>query len=268
MQIPLYHIDAFTSQAFAGNPAAVCPLDAWPGDELLQNIAAENNLSETAFFVPEGEGFRLRWFTPALEVEFCGHASLATAHVIFTRRQPDKQRIVFLTRRGRFEAAKGEGGEIVMDFPAEPHAPVQAPAGLEQALGRAPAQVFRGPNLMCVFPAPEDIARLAPDMAQLTRLSNALGGACFIATAPAPPAGPHDFVSRFFAPAAGIPEDPVTGSAHCMMAPYWAKRLGKHIVRARQISPRGGEMTCRLKADRVIITGACADYMEGRISLP
>ena len=268
MILTLYQIDAFADKLFEGNPAAVCPLEEWLDDSLMQKIAAENNLSETAFFAPEGEGFRLRWFTPSCEVEFCGHATLASAFVIFsyggaTKNPPD--RIVFETRRGRFFVEKTKGEGLLMNLPAEPHVLSDLPQGLAESLGAEPAHIYKGPNLMAVFDDQKTLETINPHMHALAELCTREGSVGIIVTAPGE--GALDFVSRFFAPAHGIPEDPVTGSAHCMMAPYWAKRLGKPTLRARQISPRGGTLSLTIEGDRVLVEGACRLYMKGEIYL-
>lgn len=264
--IPIYQIDAFTDQLFAGNPAAVCPLLSWLDDDLMQCIAGENNLSETAFFVREGEHFRLRWFTPTVEVDFCGHATLASAYVLFSFLEKERERVVFETRRGRFTVEKAGGSALLMNLPAEPSAVCEALPELSRGLGAAPEETHKGPCLMAVFGSAQDIADLKPDMPVLAKLCRKEESVGIIATAPG--AGDCDFVSRFFAPAQGIPEDPVTGSAHCMMAPYWEKRLGKSTLAARQLSQRGGEVKMRVQGERILMEGECRFYMKGEIALP
>lgn len=260
MIIPLYHVDAFTEHPFEGNPAAVCPLEMWPPDALLQKIARENNLSETAFFVPAGDGFELRWFTPKVEVELCGHATLATAHLLLHRLEPGRDRVAFSTRSGRLEVAR-DGDLLAMDFPAYPPEPVDAPAGLFDALGHDAEAVLRGNYLMVVVRSEWAVRALEPDFAAMDRASineaivTARGSDC-------------DFVSRFFAPGFGVPEDPVTGSAHCSLVPYWAHRLGRTRLQARQVSQRGGELACELRGNRVSIAGRAVMYLEGEIELP
>lgn len=262
---PIYQIDAFTNRLFSGNPAAVAPLDAWLPDELMQAIALENNLSETAFFVPRGEDFELRWFTPAVEVDLCGHATLATAHVLFQHLNYAKPRIVFHTRSGAL-AVERSGQGYQMDFPVDDIRQIEVPPGLERALGRPILEVWQGRNdIMAVLPSQETIMRLEPDMAALKQL----GGRGIIATAPGKEA---DFVSRCFFPAAGVDEDPVTGSAHTTMTPYWAERLLPAGVpgrlEARQLSARGGKLTCSLEGKRVLLEGEAVTFLEGAIFLP
>lgn len=258
MDLTLFQIDAFTSHVFGGNPAAVCPLGHWLPDETLQAIAAENNLSETAFFVPRGADYDLRWFTPATEVDLCGHATLASGALILERLAPDRGSVRFHTRSGVLEVGR-EGGRLVMDFPARPAAPVPPSARVAEALGRAPAALLRGDrDYMAVFADEAEIRALAPDQARLMTLER-LG---MIVTAPGRDV---DFVSRFFAPRMGVSEDPVTGSAHCTLTPYWADRLKKAALTARQVSARGGELECELSGARVLMKGRVAFYLEGTI---
>ena len=261
MRIPLYHIDAFTEGPFTGNPAAVCPLDRWLPDALMQAVAAENNLSETAFFVPEGEGWRLRWFTPTVEVDLCGHATLAAAYVIFNVLMPDRRQVVFRTDKAGDLAVTREGEMIALDFPARPPAICAMPSGLAQALGREPAAVLAARDYLAVYDDPGEVAALAPDFSALARLDR------FAVIATAPGTGEIDFVSRFFAPAQGVDEDPVTGSSHCTLIPYWSGRLGKTRLRARQSSRRGGSLACRLDGDRVGIAGRAVLYLSGIIEI-
>jgi predicted PhzF superfamily epimerase YddE/YHI9 len=263
MDVTLYQIDAFTDRLFAGNPAAVCPLDHWLADDVMQAIAAENNLSETAFVVPQGDAYGLRWFTPAVEVDLCGHATLATAFVILTRLAADRDAVSFDTRSGRLTVHRGAAG-LVMDFPVLPVQDAIDPADPNVAgLGRTPVELHRireahgAPYCLAIYDDEADVATLTPNFAAL--------GANVIATAPGDTV---DFVSRFFAPLSGIDEDPVTGSAHCTLTPYWAGRLGKSELRARQISARGGDIGCRLDGERVFLSGKCVAYMEGRIAVP
>lgn len=258
MTIRLYQVDAFADAVFAGNPAAVCPLDSWLPDPVMQAIAAENNLSETAFFVPDGDAFALRWFTPRVEVDLCGHATLASAFVIMTRLQPDRQRVAFRTRVSGELAVERRDDRYEMDFPRWPADPMDPPVELDEALGVAPGTVYRGPDWMAILDSEATVRAVQPDFAALARLP------CrgLIITAPGDDV---DFVSRFFAPGAGIDEDPVTGSAHCMMAPYWAARLGKDTLTARQVSRRGGEIGCRIAGERVILSGGAVLYLEGEI---
>lgn len=257
MRLPIYQIDAFTDRVFAGNPAAIVPLASWLPDAAMQKIAAENNLSETAFFVPKGGDYELRWFTPSVEVDLCGHATLASAHLIFTTLAPGRDRVAFQTRSGVLNVTR-TGDLLALDFPARPPERCPVPAGLADALGAPPVEVLGARDYLAVFAREADVRALAPDMGKVA----ALDRFAVIATAPGDSC---DFVSRFFAPAKGVPEDPVTGSAHCTLIPYWAKRLGRAKLRARQISARGGELVCEDRGDRVTIAGRAALYLEGSI---
>jgi predicted PhzF superfamily epimerase YddE/YHI9 len=260
MQLPLYWIDAFVRRVGGGNPAAVVPLDAFPDDALLQRIAFENGLSETAFYVRTGPArFHLRWFTPAVEVDLCGHATLATAHVLFHELGEPGAAVTFDTRSGPLVVTRRAEGRIELDFPARPPQPIVAPPALLAGLGAAPAEVLLSPRMwLCVFATARAVAGLRPDHARLATLQPGR----FIVTAPGDDC---DFVSRFFAPDAGIPEDPVTGSAHCTSVPYWAARLGRTALHARQISARGGELWCTLDGDRVRMAGDSVLYLRGQI---
>ena len=258
MKIKQYQVDAFATRAFEGNPAAVCPLERWLDDGILQAIAEENNLSETAFFVPSETGFKLRWFTPVAEVELCGHATLATAHVIFEILGYTKQVITFETRSGELFVER-KGKCLAMDFPACPPTSREISETLVQGLGRRPIEVLAADDYMAIFDSEATIRAITPNYALLDQLD--LRGV--IITAPGIDA---DFVSRFFAPKFGIPEDPVTGSAHCELAPYWANKLGKNILSAKQVSKRGGDITCEVKADRVVLTGCAVTFMEAEIA--
>jgi len=258
MKLPLYQVDAFASRVFAGNPAAVCPLDGWIPEELMQSIAAENNLSETAFFVREVQRYALRWFTPAAEVDLCGHATLASAYVVFRYLEPGRGEVRFGSRSGEL-VVRAEGAELVLDFPARPGTPAPAPPLLVAGLGATPVEVLDAPYWMAVFESEREVRALAPDLARLTEL-----GRPVIATAPGDAV---DFVSRFFAPAVGVPEDPVTGSAHCTLTPYWAARLDKERLTARQVSARGGELRCVHAGERTLIGGRAALYLEGTIEV-
>jgi PhzF family phenazine biosynthesis protein len=261
MKIPLFQIDAFAEGPFTGNPAAVCPLESWLSADVMQAIAAENNLSETAFFVPEGEGSRLRWFTPKAEVDLCGHATLAAAYVIFRFLQPDRQRVLFNTQKAGDLVVTRDDGLLALDFPARPPMPCAVPEALGAALGREPVALLAARDYLAVYDSPEQIAALAPDFAALARLDR------FAVIVTAPGSGDVDFVSRFFAPAQGVDEDPVTGSAHCTLIPYWAARLGKTRLRARQLSRRGGYLSCALLGDRVSIAGRAVLYLQGTIEV-
>lgn len=261
MRTPIFQIDAFTTQRFAGNPAAVLPMQAFPADALMQAIAAENNLAETAFLVAEGSEYRLRWFTPTVEVPLCGHATLASAAVVMERLEPARRSVVFQSASGPL-TVKRTGSGYVMDFPSRPSAPVVPPAELAEALGVMPIEVVGNDfNYMVLLDHARAVRTLAPNLAAIARMDRS----GVIVTA-AGDAG-YDFVSRYFAPAKGIPEDPVTGGAHCMLAPYWATRLGKTAFRAYQASPRGGEIACRLNGDRVELEGACVFYLEGEVEI-
>ena len=260
MELPIFQVDAFAQRQFEGNPAAVVPLDDWLPDALLQAIAAENNLSETAFFVRTGERFELRWFTPTAEVDLCGHATLATAHVLFEHLNYPDSVIRFQTRSGILTVQKSTGG-LSMDFPAIPSEPIDAPEALIQGLGAEPGQVRAAPDFLAIFDHEQDIVDLAPDFSVLSRLDRR----GVIATAPG---REHDFVSRCFYPKVGVNEDPVTGSAHCKMAPYWAAELGKNNLIARQLSRRGGTVGCQLQGNRVILTGQAVTYLTGQIRCP
>ncbi len=261
MSLSIFQVDAFASTLFAGNPAAVIPLETWLSEAMLQAVAMENNLSETAYFVPRGEDFELRWFTPLLEVDLCGHATLATAHVLFQHLGYKRERIAFHTRSGRLEVVR-TGAGYQMDFPADESHAVETPQQLQQALFFPVLETRRGRNdFMAVLGSSEEVEQLRPDMGALA----AMGGRGVIVTA----AGKDgvDFVSRCFFPNAGVPEDPVTGSAHTTMAPYWANRLGKYKLEARQLSARGGALTCTIEGARVLLDGQAVTYMKGEISV-
>jgi PhzF family phenazine biosynthesis protein len=259
MKIPFFQVDAFAIRPFKGNPAAICPLDAWLPDEVLQNIALENNLSETAFFVPEGEGFHLRWFTPAVEVDLCGHATLASAFVLWEKLGLPGNAITFRTRSGGLRVTR-DGGAITLDFPSRPPEQCTPHPQLVAALGAAPLEILAARDYLCVYQSEEDVRQLSPDMGRLAQVDRF----AVIVTAPGRQV---DFVSRFFAPAKGVPEDPVTGSAHCTLTPYWSRRLAKTKLHARQISPRGGELFCEDRGGRVSIAGNAVLFLEGTIHL-
>lgn len=257
MKLPIFQVDAFTDHIFGGNPAAVCPLESWLKEETMQQIAAENNLSETAFFVQKGNEYELRWFTPELEINLCGHATLATAHVLFNHLGYDKNEIHFQTKSGVLIVSK-EGGRLKMDFPTDHMPKVEPPAVLFQALSVRSDHVFATDDYMVVLDSEEDVKNINPDFKILSEV-NARG---VIVTAPG---NEVDFVSRFFAPRAGISEDPVTGSAHTKLTPYWSKRLGKKTLEARQISKRVGTLTCINNGDRTEILGNATTFMIGEI---
>ncbi|MDT8271870.1 MAG: PhzF family phenazine biosynthesis protein [Desulfomonilia bacterium] len=259
MKIPIYQIDAFSGWLFSGNPAAVCPLETWLNDELMLSIARENNLSETAFFVPEGSDFSIRWFTPVSEVDLCGHATLAAAYVIFTELEPARAHVTFSSPSGPLHVQR-EKGMLALDFPAQKPDPCVPPDTLLQALNRTPTQVLCAEDYFLVFGDEDEILELRPDMTLLSQVD--LRGV--IVTAPGKCV---DFVSRFFVPRLGIPEDPVTGSAHCALIPYWSETLGKTELHALQLSERGGELFCRHAGERVIIAGHAVKYMEGTLHI-
>lgn len=259
MNVPIWQVDAFADAVFAGNPAAVCVLEDWLDDRVLQAIAAENNLSETAFLVRRGADFDLRWFTPTTEVALCGHATLAAAKVLFDLRGWPEPAIRFHTRKRGVLTVEQRGDWLEMDFPALPAKPVATPAGLAAALGAEPRQVLASAEDWLVVLDNEAMVRgLKPDFAALEKFECR----CVVPTARGVQV---DFVSRAFAPRFGIPEDPVTGSAHCVLAPYWAEVLGKSELHAFQVSARGGEVFCRMAGDRVKLAGRAAVYLEGTI---
>jgi PhzF family phenazine biosynthesis protein len=261
VNVPIYQLDAFTDRRFSGNPAAVMVLDEYADDDALQMIAAENNLAETAFLVADGADYRVRWFTPTVEVPLCGHATLASAAVVMERLAPQRRRVVFHSASGPLSVERTDAG-YVMNFPARPSEPVSPPSALVEALGVRPLEVVADPfNYLALLESADQVRRLEPDQQAVAKLDRS----GLIVTAPGD--GDHDFVSRYFAPAKGIPEDPVTGGAHCALAPYWAKRLNKTSFRAFQASRRGGKILCRLVGDRVELEGNCVFYLEGRAEI-
>lgn len=257
MKLKQYQVDAFASNVFQGNPAAVCPLEKWLDDKLLQAIAEENNLSETAFFVPSKNGYELRWFTPVAEVDLCGHATLASAFILFEKLGYKKKTITFETRSGDLIVQRDKK-HLIMDFPAKVPTPCTAPQGLVKALGSTPREILMSDDYVVVFDNENTIQSIKPDMNLLSQIDKR--GVVITA-----PGNAVDFVSRFFAPKLGIPEDPVTGSAHCELAPYWAEKLGKTKLQAKQISKRGGEIGCEVKEDRVLLSGQAVLFMEAEI---
>jgi PhzF family phenazine biosynthesis protein len=265
--IPLYQVDAFATEVFKGNPAAVCPTDAWLNDATMLALAAENNLSETAFVIPDATGvadYGLRWFTPVKEMDLCGHATLATAWVLFNERGQAGDTVTFTTRSGILTVHNRADGALTMDFPVSKIMPAPHPEELAHALGCPALEFWRaktGKNL-AVLDTADRVAHLQVNL----RAVLALGGDGLIVTAPGE--GGLDFVSRYFAPHVGIPEDPVTGSAHTVLAPYWAKRLGKTEFQARQVSSRGGDLHCAIDGERVKISGRAVLYMKGEARLP
>src|ERR1700744_5884123 len=259
MTTPIYQADAFTSQLFGGNPAAVCPLKEWLPDEVMQKIAIENNLAETAFFVKTEGGYFLRWFTPEYEIDLCGHATLASAHILFTELGYTADTIHFETVKAGVLTVERSGDKYTMDFPSRPPIPIEIPNGLVEALGGIqPLAILRSRDYFLEYETEEEIADMAPDFFALSKMDT-VG---VIVTAPGKDV---DFVSRFFAPGAGIPEDPVTGSAHCNLIPFWAKKLGKDKLHAYQISARKGELCCENKGDRVLMSGKAVTYLRGNI---
>jgi PhzF family phenazine biosynthesis protein len=267
-------VDAFTGVVFRGNPAAVCPLDRWLEEPVMQAIAAENNLSETAFFVPTpprsraegrylgdaGRDFDIRWFTPSSEVDLCGHATLASAWVVFHRVDIARTSVTFHSRSGPLVVERG-GDLLAMEFPSRPAAECEPPEGLAEALGAAPRETLLSRDLLAIYASELEVRALEPDFARV----KALGFHAVCVTAPG---SDCDFVSRFFAPRVGVPEDPVTGSAHCTLIPYWSRRLGQRTLHARQVSARGGELFCEDLGERVIVAGRAMPYLEGSIELP
>jgi predicted PhzF superfamily epimerase YddE/YHI9 len=261
MELPIYQIDAFASGVFRGNPAAVCPLDKWLPDETMQSVAAENNLAETAFYVREGDSYRVRWFTPTVEVNLCGHATLAAGSVILEfRREIEASRVTFQSRGGEL-AVEREGELYALDFPSLPARECPDDTAVEAALGAKPVLVLAARDCLCVFETERQVRAIKPSMERLS----ALDSFAFIVTAPG---SDCDFVSRFFAPKQGLPEDPVTGSAHCTLIPYWSAQLKKTKLFARQISARGGGLWCEDRGPRVKIAGRAIKYLEGRITIP
>lgn len=273
MKIPVYQVDAFTGRPFSGNPAAVCPLDEWIPGSLMQSIAEEMNLSETAFFVPRAGGsskagsrsraeYDLRWFTPLVEVELCGHATLASGHVVFNHLEPDLENITFHTKSGPLGVGRRDD-LIELDFPSNPPTATDDPAeiaAVSSALGATPAAVLHANTTVAVFETQGQVAALSPDFPAVARLDQPW----LVATAPAD-GGEFDFVSRFFAPTVGIDEDPATGSTHTILAPYWSARLGRTRLTGRQISKRGGVFYCEIAGDRVKIAGHTVEVMTGTL---
>jgi len=259
MGIALYQVDAFTDEVFKGNPAAVCPLDAWLPDDVLYKIAAENNLSETAFFVDEGDHYHLRWFTPTTEVDLCGHATLATSHVIATELSPGIKNISFMSQSGELKVTC-ESGRYTLDFPARPPAPFDAVDMVEDAIGVRPQATYKSSKLMAVLDDEAAVLAVEPNFDKVA----VLPGDGLIVTARSQN---YDYVVRYFGPHCGIPEDPVTGSAHVVTVPYWKERLGKREMVAKQVSERGGVLWLKDCGDRVLLTGNTVLYLKGTIYL-
>jgi PhzF family phenazine biosynthesis protein len=261
MQIPLYHVDAFTDQVFHGNPAAVCPLEGWLPDDLMQKIALENALAETAFFTPIEDGFEIRWFTPEIEMDLCGHATLASAHVIARHLGYPLPVIQFHSQSGAL-AVRLEGDLLTLDFPSRKPQPCRLPQVILDAFPDPPVEALKARDYLLVYEDEEVIRRMQPRQDILSQIDLGTGGV--IVTAPGREV---DFVSRFFSPGASIFEDPVTGSAHCTLIPYWSERLGKPALHAWQLSARGGALLCQDAGERVLITGRAVTYLEGIITI-
>lgn len=262
MKQKIYQIDAFTNTVFSGNPAAVCILESWPSDELMQNIAAENNLAETAFAVPFGKDYELRWFTPELEVDLCGHATLATAYVLFNYYGFKENTLRFISpRSGELLVERNANGTMTMDFPTDDLQSVQSQQNINDAIGKTPQETFKGKtDYLLIYESQADIENITPNF----HLLNELDCRGVIVSAPG---NEVDFISRFFAPQCGIPEDPVTGSAHTTLIPYWSPKLGKTLMSAKQLSERGGDLKCEYLGNRVKISGKAVCYLIGEITI-
>lgn len=261
MKLDIYQVDAFAEGVFSGNPASVVPLYEWLSDELMLNIARENNQSETAFYVPKGEYFELRWFTPEMEIDLCGHATMAAAHVIYEYGDYEDPAVVFVTKSGRLFVDREEKGAYIMDFPVWPIKELQVTERVSNSIGVRPEALFANErDMMAVVASEKELRSIKPDYRKI----NELDAVCLTVTAPGEE---HDFVSRVFCPGAGIPEDPVTGSAHCSLVPYWAERLGRESMRAFQASKRGGVLGCEMAGDRIRLSGKAVLYMQGTIFL-
>jgi len=261
MTIPYFEVLAFTDRLFAGNPAGVCVLEEWLPDEILQKIATENNLAETAFFIERGSVFDIRWLSPSSEIDLCGHATIGSAHVLFQHLGRSGNSLAFHSHSGGDLRVDRVGDRLVLDFPARPGAECEAPALLAESLGANPKEVFKNRDYIAVFETQEQVASLQPNLGEVAKLEG-VQGVCVTA-----PGNDCDFVSRYFAPSVGVPEDPVTGSTHCGLIPYWATRLGKTKLHARQLSPRGGELFCEERGERVGIGGTAVTYVQGTMTL-
>lgn len=258
MELSIYQVDAFTNQHFKGNPAAVCPLDAWLPDAMMQDIAQENNLAETAFFVQETDGYRLRWFTPLVEVDLCGHATVATAHVLYAHLGHHENVIKFQSRSGLLTVEK-RGSQYLLNFPTDQLTKIENAPHLVDAIGMTPVEIYQGKtDWLVVLEEQSQIENLKPDLHKIAEA----GGRGTIVTAPGVDV---DFVSRCFFPQSGVDEDPVTGSAHTSLTPYWANRLGKNELKARQISKRRGDLSLQFKGERTEIGGEAVTYLIGKI---
>jgi predicted PhzF superfamily epimerase YddE/YHI9 len=255
----MYHIDAFTDRVFGGNPAAVVLLDDWLPDSVLAAIAAENNLPETAFVIARGEVMPLRWLTPTVEVDLCGHATLAAAHVILNHVRPAAASVTFSTRSGNLMVTR-DRDMLSMDFPARPGQPIEITGDLCSALGERPSEVYLARDLLAIYADESRIRKFQPDFRRI----ESLPAFALIISAPGDTA---DYVYRFFAPCQGIPEDPATGSANCTLVPYWTNRLGKPDLTANQLSARGGALRCSLRGERVLIAGRTVEYLQGEITI-
>ncbi len=260
MNLRLWQVDAFTDRPLTGNPAAVVPLDAWLSDERMQAIARENNLSETAFLVREPEAWHIRWFTPSTEVNLCGHATLASGHVLFTHLEPAATRVVFASRSGPLVVTRAKSGRIALDLPAYDSRRIDTPRALVEAIGVEPLETWLGVKLMALLPDEAAVRAVRPDFARVAALE-AFG---VIVTAPG---DSSDIASRYFVPQAGVDEDPVTGAAHCQLVPWWARRLGRSAIHARQVSARGGELWCEARGDRVSIAGYAVEVLAGTLTI-
>lgn len=259
MRIPIFQVDAFSDKLFGGNPAVVCPLPGWLPDETLQAIAAENNLAETAFFVEKESGYHLRWFTPACKVDLCGHATLATAYVLFSELGRRDEKVEFDTLSGRLSVTKS-GDMLALHFPARKPEPVTPDPKLWEALGIEETEILAARDYLVILKNQQEVLSVQPDMTKLARIDR-------FATIVTSVGETADFVSRFFAPAKGVPEDPVTGSAHCTLIPFWAERLGKTEMQARQLSQRGGDLWCKYEPPLVEIAGSAVMYLRGEIEV-
>lgn len=261
MQLPIFQVDAFTDKLFGGNPAAVCPLEHWLPDEVMQKIALENAVAETAFFIPSDDGFEIRWFTPELEMDLCGHATLASAHVIARHLKFPRAHIKFQSKSGEL-AVSVEEGLLTLDFPSRKPKPSAIPQVILDAIQVKPVEVLKARDYVLVFESEEIIRRIEPDQSIINQINLDPGGVIITAKG-----DEVDFVSRYFTPQASIFEDPVTGSAHCSLIPYWSERLGKESMLALQLSPRIGKLFCKNAGERVLISGKAVTYLEGKITI-